>query len=320
MEATVEDRQEAAGVMLKLVPMEMDAGAAVTVTASVTSDPSADMTGRVLRLIDEAGVHWAELSLTEFDGQSNHGSVNFIAPDTPGRHDWTAQLDPGTVPINDSETIAGSDAGESFELTFEVHAHRLEIAVWGMPSAIERGGSFKFLAGLRSSIGSDLSGRQIVIRDEKDRHLATVETGAEPRLGTEALYWAEVTLDAPEIVGRHSWYATASGEGLSCLHDEGSGAVALNIVHPGQHRLRVEVLDAETAAPIPRANVVAHPFRTLTDEAGMAELLLPPGLCTLMVSGPDHFPFRVEGEVKDDMVIHAELDRDVPLAEADIWT
>ena len=81
----------------------------------------------------------------------------------------------------------------------------------------------------------------------------------------------------------------------------------------------MSVIDAETSAPIARAKVVAHPFQTFTDAGGRAELRLPSGPRRLFVSGPDHIPYQVEGDVTEDIDITAALDRDKPITEAEIW-
>jgi hypothetical protein len=312
MTVDIKDRPDVTQVIFILTPLAIDAGVRVTLNAAVVCNPATDLTGRVLCLIDATGAKRAEMVLSGFDGVANHGSVEIIAPPAPGRYLWSARLT--------QDIAGGDDAGNSFDLAFDVQSHRIDVTAWNAPSAIARGSRFVMNVGLRCSAGCDLSGRPVEIEDENGRPLATVRTGAMPRAGTDALYWAQVTLNAPEGEGRYRWRAVVHGDGLPCAHTGGATPFAINAVPRGQHRLRVEVRDSETAKPIPGAKVVVHPFRALTDTDGLAELLLPPGKCVLMVSGRDHFPLRLEGEMKDDMVIEAVLDRDIPFSEAEIWT
>lgn len=316
MTVDLEERAASADLALNISPTVIDAGILVTWKASVNCTPETDLSGRVLHIIDEAGDEKAAITLTDFDGQASTGFGGIKAPDAPGQYIWTARLDHGSK----AESVCESDTTLVFDLAFEVCAHRMDVIAWGAPTAIAHGSNFEMLVGLRCSAGCDLSGRDIEIQDQDGQHLATVKTGATPRTGTVALYWAEVALVAPEAEGRYRWRAVSNGDGLACNHETGEMSFTVNAVPLGMHKLRVEVRDSETGAPIPRAKVVAHPYRALSDADGAAELLLPPGKCRLVVSGPDHFPIQVEGDMNGDKAIEAVLNRDVPLAEADIWT
>jgi hypothetical protein len=65
--------------------------------------------------------------------------------------------------------------------------------------------------------------------------------------------------------------------------------------------------------------VVVHPYKTLTDEHGMAQVRVPAGAYTLFVSGKQYFPFRRDCDVKADITIRADLAVDRELSDADIW-
>ena len=84
--------------------------------------------------------------------------------------------------------------------------------------------------------------------------------------------------------------------------------------------LTVVATDAETGRPVEGARVVAHPYRTVTDERGVATLRVPAGEYRLFVSGKGAVPFRFDGEVKTDETIRAALVQDMELSDADIWS
>ena len=79
-------------------------------------------------------------------------------------------------------------------------------------------------------------------------------------------------------------------------------------------------MDAESGTPVEGARVVAHPYRTVTDERGVAEMRVPAGDYRLFVSGKGCIPFRFDGVVKADTTIRAQLAQDVELSDADIWS
>ena len=84
--------------------------------------------------------------------------------------------------------------------------------------------------------------------------------------------------------------------------------------------MTIVATDAERRTPVEGARVVAHPYRTVTDERGAATLQVPAGQYRLFVSGKGYAPFRLDGEVKSDTTIRAALVQDVELSDADIWS
>jgi hypothetical protein len=76
----------------------------------------------------------------------------------------------------------------------------------------------------------------------------------------------------------------------------------------------------ESQTPVEGAKVVLHPYKTFTDERGMAEVSVPRGEYRLFVSGKKHFPFKSDCDVQTDLTIRAELALDLELTDADIWS
>ena len=112
---------------------------------------------------------------------------------------------------------------------------------------------------------------------------------------------------------------TESGGGANA-HAVGRARFGVRVVSAPDCRVTVTAVDAESGAPVEGARVVAHPYRTVTDERGEAELRVPAGEYRLFVSGKGCIPFRFDGEVKGDTSIRAELERDRELSDADIWS
>ena len=117
---------------------------------------------------------------------------------------------------------------------------------------------------------------------------------------------------APETVG-----AAEPGAGT---HTGGRARFGVRVVPAPECRVTVVALDAESRIPVEGARVVAHPYRAVTDERGMAELQIPAGEYRLFVSGRGCIPFRFDGAVTADTTIRAELEQDRELSDADIWS
>ncbi len=223
------------------------------------------------------------------------------------------------------------------------------VVVWDVPAAIERGKRFTVRLGVTCSSGRRPDGWRVEVRDHEGRSRARAALGEEPWPGTDALYPAEVALVAPEAEGFYTWEAAAVTDAASATGDrwetggpaapgvaETGGAAApggvadghtgalvrfgVRVVSAPACRLTVVAVDAESGRPVEGARVVAHPYRSVTDERGMAELEVPAGEYRLFVSGKGSIPFRFDGAVTTDRTIRAELAQDVELSDADIWS
>ena len=103
-------------------------------------------------------------------------------------------------------------------------------------------------------------------------------------------------------------------------HAGGRARFGVRVVSAPEWLVTVVAVDAENGAPVEGARVVAHPYRTVTDARGVAELRVPAGEYRLFVSGKGCIPFRFDGEVTADTSIRAELEQDRELSDADIWS
>lgn len=297
---------------VELVPARFDAGAEIAVRVILTGPAARRLSGQSFGILDETGKVRGRLTLVAGEGGTAQGEATVRAPDRRGDYVWTARPE------------AGRDGGQvdhpAFDLAFMVGEHALSVVVWDTPLAVDQKKPFTVRIGLRCSAGCDLSKHRIELSDDRGGPPISCETGDTPWPGTEALYWTEVELEAPAKEGQAGWNIAAEVDDAPQPHTDVRTQFAVNVVPRAEHLLTVTAVDAETSAPIPRAKVVAHPFRTLTDAAGRAELHLPPGPRRLFVSGPDHIPYQIEGDVTGDMKIDAALQRDIPMSEAEIWT
>ena len=204
-----------------------------------------------------------------------------------------------------------------------VTPHARSIVVWDVPSAIERGGTFTVKVGVKCRAECVPDTWVFGIRDHHGRVLASRRVGSEPWPGTAALFHAEAELAAPESEGLYAWEAFApaiEGDGDDVGHDEASASFSVRVVRAPECRLTVVVVDKESGLPINGAKVVAHPYRTITDERGVATLRVPKGAFRLFVTGRDYFPFRLDGDATEDATVTAELESDLGPSDAELWS
>lgn len=202
-------------------------------------------------------------------------------------------------------------------------SHDRSIVVWDVPSAIERGETFSIKVGVKCRAGCAPDTWVFGIRDHEGRVLASRRVGREPFPGTAALFHAEAELEAPDAEGLYAWQAFApaiDGDDDEVGHGEAYAPFNLRVVRAPECRLTVVAMDIESRSPIKGAKVVVHPYRTMTDERGVAELSVPKGAFRLFVTGRGYFPFRLDGDAAEDATITAELESDLGPSDAELWS
>src|SRR5690606_19125160 len=141
--------------------------------------------------------------------------------------------------------------------------------------------------------------------------------------GTAALYYAEAELAAPDAEGLYAWEAFApaiDADDDEIGHGAASAAFSVRTVRAPESTLTVVAVDKESGSPIRGAKVVVHPFRTVTDERGVAVLRVPKGAFRLFVTGRGYFPFRHDGDAAEDATVTAELESDLGPTDAELWS
>ncbi len=223
--------------------------------------------------------------------------------------DTPRPLDASRVEGSPGEAEAGGDK-----------PHDARVVVWDTSAAIERGKRFAVRLGVTCSARCRTAGWLVEVRDHAGEKRTTATLGDDPWPGTDALHHAEVALVAPDAEGLHTWTATALTDGPAAAHTGGAARFGVRVVSAPACLLTVVATDAASRTPVAGAKVVAHPYRAVTDERGVAELRVAAGEYRLFVSGKSYIPFRFDGAVKADTTIRAELAHDRELSDADIWS
>jgi hypothetical protein len=197
--------------------------------------------------------------------------------------------------------------------------HSIQIVVWDLPSAIECGEKFSLKLGAKCTSECRPDNWTFVVTDHDGNELAVATTSDQPWPDTAALYYAEVEFEAPQKQGEYSWVVRVPATDMEIQHSQCTAEFKVQAVPAPECVLTVEAIDLKSQTPVQGAKVVAHPYRTLTDEHGLAEIKLPKGEYRLFVSGKNYFPFRSDNDVQSDIKIRAELTVDQELSDVDVW-
>jgi hypothetical protein len=290
------------------VPVELPVGTSVSFKVRV-SGTEVDLRGARVEVVASEYLVASPALAEPGDGFTETAAIAVRAPATLGTY--------GLVIAFPRQQI-GCDVFEECELSiaFKTVPHLTSVAVWGVTSPVEAGGSLAVAVGVKSAGGCELKGGALEIVDAAGTPMGGGRLGDTPWPGT-GLYWTEIGLTAPARTGTHSWRAVFPTQELRLAHDASNAAFSFAVVPPPEHRLTVNVTEAEGAAPLGGVELALGPYRAATDAMGTARLDVPSGRFCLAVSksGFEGAPFDVE--VAGDLSLQVEMKR-VPQEPA-IW-
>ena len=256
------------------VPLELEAGADLTLKVKVSCPEGCDLRGvPVSVMAAEEVIGSSELAAFD-DGVNETEAFVLQAPGQVGEHAWTVLF-----PRHEIEGAVHQEG--SLAVSFTTIPHATSMAVWDVPSPVIMNRSFKVKVGVKCSAACQLAGRLVQVCDEKGTQIGGSRLGETPWPGTSALYVAEVELTAPGTEGMALWSARFAAAEPGLPHDESAAAFSLRIARPSEHRVTVQVADKETKAPLEDVEVRLGVYRASTDAQGRAILELPGGVYPL---------------------------------------
>ena len=231
----------------------------------------------------------------------NHDSaeITVAAPEQIGEFEWTL-----VVPAHEIDGICHREAALTF--TFSTNPHATSLAVWHNPSPIVIGETFRVKVGAKCSAACALKGKEIEIHDDTGAVVASAALGETPWEGTTALYWISVEMAAPADQGSFSWSVRFSAAELRLPHGGASASFGFVAVKPPEHEVSVSIVEKDTAAPLPNAQVRLGVYRTTTDERGLARFAVPAGTHTLYVWKAGYEAPERTVDVNQDAHVHVE--------------
>jgi len=287
--------------VVEVSPGEVDAGAELTIRASASCPHGCDLTGQSVSIRNRDGAELASAELTEFDAEAYVTRTLVLrAPLEVGEHTYRAVLAA-------QERDGVLHEATSTEFSFATMAHAASVSVWGLPSAVAVGEPFGFKVGIKCSAGCKLTRRPLSIFDQEGAEVGAGSLRDEVWPGTGALYFAEMEAKAPLTAGDHEWQAKTPASDSVPPHAAGSFTFTVKVVSPPDYEVTVATVDSATQTPISGAHVLLHPYRTSTDEAGIAKVKVTRGRYKLFVSGFNYIPYEGNIDVAGDVTTRVEL-------------
>src|SRR4051812_9740659 len=157
--------------------------------------------------------------------------------------------------------------------------HQTSLAVWDIPTPAA-GERFSIKVGAKSSAGCALGGRRIEVLDG-EAVVAASHLGDTQWPATDALFWAEIELRAPDEPGLVTLAVRFDGADLDEPHEGASSPFNISVIVRPEHTLTVKVV--ADGVPVEDAIVRLGPVRTSTDASGTAAIKLAKGRYELVV-------------------------------------
>jgi hypothetical protein len=285
---------------VEVSPGEVAAGAELTVAVAASCAYGCDLRRQSVSIQDRDGAELASSELTEFEGESYVTRFVLAAPLDVGEYTWWAML-----AGHERDGVLHEPTVTAF--SFATKAHAASVNVWGLPSAIAAGEAFRLKIGVKCSAGCQLAGRALNIFDHEGRQVGDGWLLDEVWPGTSALYFAEVEAKAPLTTGVYVWQVKAPVSPFPPAHAAGACMLTIKVVGPPDCELTVAAFDRATQMPIKGAHILLHPYRTSTDETGLAKVKVMRGRYKLHVSGFNYIPCENTIDIEGDVATRVEL-------------
>jgi hypothetical protein len=268
------------------VPSELAVGSDLVLKLKVSCPEGCDLSGTPIRVTGPDGLVVTIEPRSDHDrigeigdvtlGHSTLRDITLKAPQKVGEHVWSVRF-----PSHESAGVLHEEC--TLPICVRTKPHGTSLAVWAVPSPVVMGERFNIKVGAKSSAGSELKGKKILISDQAGAVIARGSLRETPWPGTSALYWTEVELPAATQEGMFWWSVNFAAAELETPHDGSTSKFSVAIVRPPEHRLTVEVFEKDTKAPIEDAQVRLGAYRAATDPSGRAEVAMPKGTYDLTV-------------------------------------
>jgi hypothetical protein len=282
-------------------PCEVDAGTELTVAVRVSCPDGCNLRGQSVSIRSHDDTELARAEVTEFGGEAYVTSACVLrAPLDAGEHVYRAVL-----AALEKDGVLHEET--SAEFSFATKAHTANVTVWGLPSAIAAGERFGLTVGIKCSAGCLLAGRRFTVFDHEGAQVGAGNLLDDVWPGASALYFAEVEAQAPPAIGNYKWQVESLRWDLGVPHAAGSFTFVVNVVSPPDYQVTVAAFDSETQTPIDGAQVLLHPYRSRTDETGVAKVKVVKGRYKLFVSGFNYIPNENIIDVTGDVTIRVGL-------------
>jgi hypothetical protein len=287
--------------IVQLPPDRIGAGTDLALKIQVSCAHACDLREKTIQILAQDGTLVKEIALTNFQAEINETDEFTVkAPNEIGECTWSVVFPAqaiGEVPHEASST----------SVKFNVKPHMLSVVAWDFPSPTILNSQFAIKVGVKCTAECRFEGKQVQVYDEKGAQVATGKLGETPLPQTSGLYWGEVKLLAPPTEDVYSWTIKFPTSGLELPHEEASTRFHFRTAKPPEHIVTVQVIDQDSKMPVKNVHVLVDPFRTFTDEQGMANLKVPKGKHEFFAAKDDYETFQTGIEVVGDITLNVKL-------------
>src|SRR5207244_254664 len=230
------------------VPSEVAVGADIILKVKVSCPAGCDLRGMPVKVTAPDGVAVASEIATCDAGINETADVTLKAPQQVGEHVLSVVFAP-------HEADGVLHEAKALPVSVRTRPHATSLAVWAVPSPVVMGERFGIKVGAKSAAGCKLDAKEIEVRDQTGAIIARANLGETPWPETSALFWTDVELLAPAEEGIFSWSVKFAAAEVEMPHEGASSNFSVVVVKPPQHRLTVNVIEKETAAPVENVQV-----------------------------------------------------------------
>jgi hypothetical protein len=194
--------------------------------------------------------------------------------------------------------------------------HQTSLAVWDIPTPAA-GERFAIKVGAKSSAGCALGAQRVEVLDG-ETVVAAQHLGDAPWPGTDALFWTELELRAPDQPGLLTLSVRFDPAELDEPHEGASAAFKVSVIARPEQTLTVKVV--ADGVPVEDAIVRLGPVRAATDASGTASVKLAKGRYELIVWKTGYDAPVTPLTIDADAVAQIDV-RALPQADPDaVWT
>lgn len=285
--------------MTQAIPVEIEAGAEVTVRVRASCASGCPLTGAPVNIIAPDGIVVAHASVGASDATEDTQLVATV-PNQVDAFVWSA-----VFPRHETEAGVHEESAH-VPMPFKTLPHKTSMAVWNVPSVVVANSVVKVNIGMRCSTACCLAGRVVEVVDARGTTIGEGALGDSPWTGTEALHWTEVELKIPSTEGTMAYRAIGGTPDAEPLHEASTADFSIRTTGPPEHVVTVHVVDKTTGAGVSEVEVRLGPYIRSTDEFGYVRVDVPGGTYDLTIRKDGFGAFPMDVEVGADLSVRVD--------------
>jgi hypothetical protein len=289
-------------------PIEVQAGMPLTVEVGVSCAAGCDLSGRLVTL----STHDSPLLESHAAAGGNGrfiATFTLAAPRSAGDYEWTIQ-----TPRVESSTAVHEESAPQ-RCAVKVVPHSTSLAVWDVTSPVPVLGTLRLKAGAKCSASCPLAGRRIEVCNDQGTVVGEAELRDTVLAATDALYWTDIELQAPDVQDVLTWCVALKADDLELPHDAAIATFSFRTDPPAEHRVTVELVGKDDQAPIDDAEVRLGHYAGASNAQGLAVFHLPAGSYDLTTRKDGYETAPLTVVVGEEMTVRVEAARTLTQAE-----